>query len=643
MATTKHSVNITLNAKNNAQKVLGGVTKALGGLATAAAGLATGAVAGVGALGAGLADLAMDAAPVAKVSATFDALTESIGETSDAMLSELRTATDSMVSDADLMTSANRFMSMGLADSADGAAELAEMATTLGAAMGGDASESMENFALMLANQSIPRLDEFGISSGKVRERVNELMEATEGLTREQAFMQAVSEEGAVAMERLGDAGADSAATSMAQLQATIDNLKDSVGTAFLPVLQELLGTVADLATTYGPMLAGWAEFTAGTLLDGLAPAMELVAELFASPEFRSFAQDVGVALTGLLSQVAGLLINEVLPPLLELAQNLLPTITPLITQVLDALLPLGAELISRLVPVLTQILSAVLPPLLPLFETLANVVLMVADAVLPLATTLLEMLLPPLMELISAILPVITPLLNVLMEAFSQILAALMPLIEVLLAELLPIFTQLIAELLPPLIELFTAVVEVLVRLLAAVVPVIAQLVEELAPIIAALAELISAVLNVALEALTGVIQNVVGPAFEWLKNDVLDPVIGALDGISDAVSGVIDWIGRMAARLSDVSLPGWLTPGSPTPFELGLRGIADAMGDVSGMSGDMLQGVGAAPPQMAGGGGAMNITVNIGNVSEGDAYRAGQQAGRGIVDELRSQGMVL
>ena len=32
----------------------------------------------------------------------------------------------------------------------------------------------------------------------------------------------------------------------------------------------------------------------------------------------------------------------------------------------------------------------------------------------------------------------------------------------------------------------------------------------------------------------------------------------------------------------LEGIKLPAWLTPGSPTPFELGLRGIGEAMGEL-------------------------------------------------------------
>lgn len=256
MTEKTHRVKIVLNATQNASGAVGKVTSALGGLASAAAGLAAGAAAGVGAVGMAIGKLALDAAPVDQVRQTFEALSKSIGETAETMLADLRAATNGMVNDADLMLSANRFMSMGLAESAEEAAGLAEMATRLGTAMGGTATQSMEDFALMLANQSIPRLDSFGISSGRVRARIDELMASTEGLTREQAFMQAVSEEGAVALERLGSAGATGANVSLEQLKATFENLKLQVGEAFLPVLALLLGTLGDLASQYGPQVA---------------------------------------------------------------------------------------------------------------------------------------------------------------------------------------------------------------------------------------------------------------------------------------------------------------------------------------------------------------------------------------------------
>ena len=42
---------------------------------------------------------------------------------------------------------------------------------------------------------------------------------------------------------------------------------------------------------------------------------------------------------------------------------------------------------------------------------------------------------------------------------------------------------------------------------------------------------------------------------------------------------------------ELQEINLPDWLIPGSPTPFELGLRGITDAMTDLGRIGAPNLQ----------------------------------------------------
>lgn len=176
---------------------------------------------------------------------TFDNLTKSIGTTADVMLNELQTATHGTVSNFDLMQSANRFMSMGLAESAEEAAKLAETAVALGGAMGTGPNQAMEDFALLLANQSIPRLDTFGISSGKVRERVNELTSGINGLDRETAFLQATMEEAEKAMINVGDSS-DNLTTDIARLEASTQNIKDAFSVAFAARWAPIIGGLSD-------------------------------------------------------------------------------------------------------------------------------------------------------------------------------------------------------------------------------------------------------------------------------------------------------------------------------------------------------------------------------------------------------------
>jgi len=214
-------------------------------MAGAISGGATLALGAIQNLGTGLIGLVQDAIALEGTTNTFDALTKSIGTDAVTAIDLLKESTRGMVSDADLMQAGNKFFAMGLADTAEGAAELAEVATQLGMAMGEDATGSMENFALMMANQSIPRLDSFGISSGKVRERIEELMATTEGMTREAAFNQAVMEQAAITMAKVGEQGGGAAGT-MARIQTTIANLKTEIGRYFLPIAEKVLGWAAD-------------------------------------------------------------------------------------------------------------------------------------------------------------------------------------------------------------------------------------------------------------------------------------------------------------------------------------------------------------------------------------------------------------
>jgi hypothetical protein len=151
------------------------------------------------------------------------------------------------------MQSASTLLQMGLASNAGEMENLVTMASRLG-----DQTQSVtdrvENFSLLLANQSLPRLDSFGISSGKVRSRIQELQAATEGLTREQAFMQAVMEEGNKSLDVLGERTEDNL-TSFEQLEARMADLGVEIGQTLLPAITLLVGGFVDLLNAAKPVL----------------------------------------------------------------------------------------------------------------------------------------------------------------------------------------------------------------------------------------------------------------------------------------------------------------------------------------------------------------------------------------------------
>lgn len=278
------TIEIIVLGKDQASKVLSGVGSAVSGLGSVAAGVATGGLAlaaaavvglGAAAVGAtiGITKLAFAAADIEGTRLTFERLTHDLGG-STAALKGLKEATRDMVSEADLMAASNKFLTMGITETAKETAYMAKMATQLGLAMGTDATKSMEDFALMMANQSIPRLDTFGISSAAVRKRIDELKEATEGLSKEEAFKIAVMEQGAIAMEKVGEQGESATATTL-RWKAAIDDLKTGIGRAFIPALEAIRKPVLDLVDRYGPRVIEWANIAGQWLGEKIPQAID--------------------------------------------------------------------------------------------------------------------------------------------------------------------------------------------------------------------------------------------------------------------------------------------------------------------------------------------------------------------------------
>ena len=174
------------------------------------------------------------------------------------------------------MGAASKYMSLGLADSADEAASLIGMAVRLG-----DQTQStqqrIDDFGALLANQSTPRLDNFGISSENVRGRIAELQAQFVGMSREAAFNQAVLEQGAAAMVRLGDS-AENQASSLEEAAALWSDFKLAVGTAtadgivpavkgfnaifnFIPKVNDALAENTESSLASG---VAWEDYAAG-------------------------------------------------------------------------------------------------------------------------------------------------------------------------------------------------------------------------------------------------------------------------------------------------------------------------------------------------------------------------------------------
>lgn len=135
-------------------------------------------------------------------------------------------------------------------------------------------------------------------------------------------------------------------------------------------------------------------------------------------------------------------------------------------------------------------------------------------------------------------------------------------------------------------LIPLFQALGNLLSAVVGLAVRVLAGLWQNvLLPALQAVGSFISEKLTPVFQAISDFLGKVFAPVLEAVKGWI-DSVKGTFDGLASVIQSVIGWIQNLANSINNLNLPDWLTPGSPTPFELGLRGIGRELKNLSNMS---------------------------------------------------------
>ena len=146
--------------------------------------------------------LAREGAELEFTASKFDRLTASIGTTADALMLDLKEATDGTMSEMELMGAATDFMTLGLAKTKDEVVRLSTVSSQLGM--------DMNQLVLTLTNQTTMRFDALGVSvdgfDAKVQKLKDSGMDANEAFT--EAFLQQAEEQiakvGSVTDESIG-------------------------------------------------------------------------------------------------------------------------------------------------------------------------------------------------------------------------------------------------------------------------------------------------------------------------------------------------------------------------------------------------------------------------------------------------------
>lgn len=207
------------------------------------------------------------------VQASFERLSASAQVNSTEMLNAMRTGTRGLVSELDLMQSANKAMLLGLPVTTESIGTMAEAATKLGKAMGLSATKSIEDLITALGRSSPMILDNLGLTvkvsdaneayASKLGKTVEQLTEAE----KKTAFYEEAMRKAKEKTKELGD---------------QTETLSEKLGRAWTAIGNVVTQQVANMNVGVGAALSSWQnllKFLELANLYGAATAAKIMAQ----------------------------------------------------------------------------------------------------------------------------------------------------------------------------------------------------------------------------------------------------------------------------------------------------------------------------------------------------------------------------
>ncbi|MCL4295697.1 MAG: tape measure protein [Anaerolineae bacterium] len=152
------------------------------------------------------------------------------------------------------------------------------------------------------------------------------------------------------------------------------------------------------------------------------------------------------------------------------------------------------------------------------------------------------------------------------------------------------------------------------------------------LLPALTAVWDFISSSLSPVFEALGAMIGDTVSPALDNLSSSILPSLSSGLEGLKSFISDLTSTFNGWADAVKNFQLPPSLQANSPTPFEMGLRGISDTIASMPELSLPSTANLAAiaAPAAVAGRDGGTTVnntfsgTINVNGASDPKATAA-------------------
>lgn len=267
---------------------------------------------------------------------------------------------------------------------------------------------------------------------------------------------------------------------------------------------------------------------------------------------------DLGSMFEGLKRSVEMLLLplgEQLIPVLDELIESALPLLEDALPPIIDVF----GELVSQLAPFIGEIL----PTLLGLIDSLVPPLLDILESILPVFAGLLQELLPPLVSLVETLLPVVLSILNTLIPVIETLAEALAPILELFLGLLGPLL-ELIELALTPLLEIFGFLVELL---LESVTPTIEALLVVFTKVFDAIAKAVKVnfdsvmkIFKEVLEFIKNIFTKNWKEAWENVKNIFKTIAESLAEVFKIPINWIIDKINSFIDGLNKIQIPDWV-----------------------------------------------------------------------------------
>ncbi len=586
----------------------------LGGIAIAGVGAATTAIIG---MGAALTDLAIQAAPTEGIARAFEGISQSVGVGMDEMLKKLQEGSRGMIGNRDLMASFNSAAQLVSKDFAQKLPDAMSFLGKVSAATGQDMGFMLDSLVKGVGRLSPMILDNLGIQVNLEQATAKAAdMFGVEAASLSKTQIQAGMME--VVLAKLAENTAampdisENASTKIAQLGVTMGNLKGQVGNAVLPILTKFLDFAADAAQKYLPPLVSFIQSNVVPVLVEFSDYAIRVAE--------SLSNFIGWILAGQnpLYALTALLRNIGLGDLAATIQSAIPSIELFVTK--------AGEILGPIISWVQNNIS--------LNDILIGLGAAVATVVIPVIASLVSTFAP-----IIAVFAAVVLAVSLVRQAWENDFMGIRSMFERVWEQgILPAFKYMQDELFPrvtAIVEYFGQVWEV--KIVPALERAGVQMKGDFIPAIGDL--LIGAVGGAVsiIEALIGVI--------EWLL-PLFAEIAGAVGSIIDFFTEWRRVTADLYRWLANLIIPDWLKPGSPTPLEMGVRGIIDAMGELSDQELPALSRAFAMPNPMqpgmagagAGAGAGQPLRIEIPLIMDG--REVGHASIEGTLDALNQRG---